>query len=88
MSQSILSLDRPMQSIHSPTPALRSWTQWKLSYRAHYKENTGLLQRGDSRRDSIGFRRPEAAPGVGPNKGHLPLPQGCTQARPKVKAPV
>lgn len=48
MSQSILSLDRPLQSIHSLTWALRSWTQWKLSYRALYKENAGLLQRGNS----------------------------------------
>ena len=48
MSQSILSLDRPLQSGHSPTRALRSWTQWKLSCRALYKENAGLLQRGNS----------------------------------------
>ena len=73
MSQSILSLDRPMQSIHSPARALRSWTQWNLSNRAHYKENAGLLQRGISRCDSIGFIRPEEAPGVGPNKASSQL---------------
>lgn len=46
--ESILSLDRPLQSTHALTPALRSWAQRTLSCRAHYKENAGLL-RGNSR---------------------------------------
>lgn len=73
VSPSILSLDRPMQSVHSPAPALRSWSQWKLPYRAHYTENAGLRQRGSSRRASVGLMRPEEAPGVGPNEASSPL---------------
>lgn len=75
--------------------ALKSWTKLKLSYRAHYTENTHLLQRCDSPMElnSPQTCRVRKYLDVGPKKEsyHLRTPSLFTRmyrALAKVKAPV
>lgn len=89
--ESILSSDRPLQSTHAPTPALRSWAQRTLSCRAHYKENAGLL-RGSSRgtpavAEGLGKRLLWPQQSIQPAKGTCLFHRGARRPGPRSSLP-
>lgn len=85
--ESVHSLLRQGLTICSQTYALKSWTKLKLSYRAHYTENTHLLQRCDSPMElnSPQTCRVRKYLDVGPKKEsyHLLFLQECTEPWPR-----